>query len=555
MKRLPPHFFTFQMSLWLLTILCFSGCKTKEVKPTIIPPDAQMVFVMDFKEMAKKAIDWKDLLNTDVIAQMTGNSNSRDFIAQMVNAGFDYESSAYLFLRAVPRESKVPKFYFGVAFDLKDARKFESALQKDFPDGVLEKKGKIKYFTNQKMVLAWEGNKALLFGSDGETEAATLKAEIDKTLAIKPEESLEAKNTNFKEALGQAFDMAIWIDYRSLYSEMMFKALEEQEKAHEKMIAEKQKNTKDSPETATTPFITPAMKAKMKDLFNLTETVNTFIHFEKGKVTANTKTFFNQAILDKYKDVIKDQLDAALIKVTPIQSPAILSASAIGLKGIQKILADLDLLKDQRLTAITMLGGVSLDQVFEMLSGDFVFALQDFKVVGMMPEVNFAFGLGIKNKEILNKIIDNLGGFVGMKKKGDFYVYKNDDFGDFYFIEKDNYAFLTMSEGVRDSFLKGENTLKSEYADLSSGKLSSIYVDFQKLFKMIPDELLFSDDLVKFKKIVFPALIAMKATANPLSGNVAESNAEINLKDKDKNALAVLIAMIRAFDEKSTPIL
>jgi Domain of unknown function (DUF4836) len=529
-----------RQSIYFFVILFAFACNQKPIPQTLIPAYAKMVVAFDFKKLSGKAVELKDLLNPDMI---TGNPNSKDFLVKITNTGFDYKKPAYIFMWGDMSPSQ-PELKVGISFYLNSASKFESAITKDAPDTKVEKIKKRRYVFSNNYALAWEGKKALFVAIPGQTRQK-LQSAVDELFAQKAEDCLEKKNDEFQAVLQRDADICFWMDYKGLYAKM----------------AEEMKQLPEMKD------ITEDAKEMMGDMFKLTENITGIMNFEKGNVKAQSKTTFNPELLKKYRDLIRDKIDGNLIEATPIENPALFTSAAVGLKGIQRILDKLNLLRQTK--TLTLFLGVTIDELFEMLSGDVVFALKDIKPpktpdkaakadttiappLFEIPDINFSLGLGIQKREILDKVLKNVSDlYSGFRKKGDYYILSMSGFEDFYFAEKGNILLITMNEDIQDAFRKGSPTLKSEFVQLGKGNLSAMYIDFQKIFAMIPPSFFGTSQGALIKEKVMPEFLDMNVSTPAFSDNTSLSEMTLNIKDKNRNSLVVLIEIFKTIQKEN----
>jgi hypothetical protein len=134
-----------------------------------------------------------------------------------------------------------------------------------------------------------------------------------------------------------------------------------------------------------------------------------------------------------------------------------------------------------------------------------------------------------------------------LKKKDKYYVLRAGDVGQYFLIEKDDMLILTTNETLRDNAIKGSNGLDSKVASMANNKLSVMYVDFQKVIKSLPKGTI-NDPIVE--KEVLPKFISMEATSDNYKGSSSKGQMVIKMSEKDRNALAIIVEMIKKTSKK-----
>lgn len=514
MKNLIPYFFYSKLTSIIFStifLLLLNACGGKKVAPTLIPSDVSVVAVIDFKSLSGKAIEWKDIFSVDAMKSLMNSDAEADDLSKLLNSGLDFQQSAYIFTKISLKDKSN---YVGFTFAIKDASKFEKTLKDNIKKGLeIKKEGKITYaYIKNDVLISWEGKQGLVVGSDNKSKdfLKTLTEKIRKTSS---NESLEAKNSEFKTLLQGNFDMAVWADYQQIgdlgaeaYSDL------------------------------------PEEYGFMKDLTKMTDKVTATVNFEKGEIKAKSKATFNPEIYAKYKDLFKSSVDGSLISNTPIKTPAMFMTFGIGMKGLQRILDKAGLLKETKMYSSLM--GITLDELFDMLSGDMVVAYKDANLESQMPQVAFAVGLGLKNKDLFDKMLNTLAGLPNFKKKDKYYVLQYSGY-DLYLIEKDKMLFLTMTEDIRNNFLDSKEKLDGKFASLAKSSASTVYMDIAKTINPFlsiagnsnSEEAKFTREIVnEFENI---------EVSTRIESNYSTSEGALKMSNKSRNSFAVLMEIAR----------
>jgi hypothetical protein len=504
------------LAYWMLGfLLLMNACQTKEVAPTNIPNDVSLVICADFKSMSKKAVSWRDMMNPDFINSIASN-NEADILAKIFNSGIDYQSEGYLFSKV---SLKLDEQYFGGVFNLNSESKFEKAIKDSEDKPAIKKEGKLKYaILKNNLIIAWEKRKVWFGSFYGQTNESKLVSLLDKIRKTKPEESLEAKNPEFKTLLQNDFDLAFWADY---------------EKINKQVYDDLAENL-------------PAQMSFLKDLTRLNKYFTGILNFEQGEITMKGKYHFDSQILGKYQELFKGSISSELTQATPIKNPMLFSSGAIGMPGVKKILSEAGILKSKEVQLIELMG-IKSDEMIDMFSGDMVLAIKDINTSFLASEtVEMAIGLGLKNKETLDKFLENLAGipFLNLKKKDNYYVLRTEDLK-LFMVEKANMIFITTTPEIKDDFLISKNAIENKYTASSQGAIYSFYVDVPKITQILPESTFKEKDAQLFKEHIMPIFESTEGKALPYSGNTADAEAKVIMKDKSKNALSSIVEALK----------
>ncbi len=497
-------------ALLFLATACGGG---KSVEPTIIPSDVSVVMSIDFKSMSSKATEWKDLFNTEFLKTADLDDKDADVIAKLLGSGIDLNKTGYFFLR-VDKDTK--KSYVAAVMGLKDAKQFEEGLKKATEKFKISKKGERSYAVNEgEGIISWDKSSMLLTTTPENDDQKTLEALHEQILKTSKNNSLEAKNSDFKKFLGTTHDIGVWVDYKKVS------------------------------DAATEADAFVDIPPSLQDLTKLTENLSFILNFEKGKVVIDAQSKIDAKIMEKYADLFKGKMDANLVSSTPVLSPIMMLGFGIGMKGVKKLLEEAGTLKEVNETASQV--GLSVDELFAMLSGDLVIALESANVENIFnPDIQGTVGLGIAKKETLQKLLNKFDGLPFLKKKDNYYVIRAE--GQQYFlIEKDDMLFLASNEKIRDNIAKGKGKLDDKVAKIVKDKLSCMYVDFQKLFKSLPKGT-FDDPIIE--KEVLPKFISLEIYSNEYEGNTSKGKITLNMSEKNRNALAILVEIAKKTSKK-----
>ncbi len=495
--------------LFLLSIILLSACGGKNVEPTIIPGDVAAVVSIDFKAMSSKAMEWKDILNPDFFESADLNDEDADAISKLIGSGVDLNKTAYVFVKA---DKDAQQNYVAATMGLKDASKFEEGIKKLENAPKITKKGNRQYAIRDKTIISWDKESMLLSSSEDEKNLEKIHQSI---LDTKSSASLETKNKDFKSFLSRKYDIGFWVDYAKI----------SQSGINDMSMLD--------------------VPSSLQDLTRMTESVSFWVNFNQGELVLDAETKVNKELVEKYKDLFKGQINNELVKITPVESPLVMLGLGIGMKGLKKVLEDAGYLENAE--DVSKMIDVKVDDIFEMLSGDAVFALESMNLENIFnPEIQGSISLGIRNKETLQKLFKKFDGLF-LQKKNNYYALRTGGMGQYYIIDKGDKIILTSNEIMRDNAIKNTNTLNSTVTALANDKLSVMYIDIQKIIRSLPKDMI-NDPMLE--KEVLPKFISIQASADDYSNGLSKSNTILKMSEKNRNALAIIIEILKKVSDK-----
>jgi len=510
------RFIYFRSLFWAICLPFFLCQCTKEVTPTFIPADVNAVVALDMKSLSSKAVEWKDILNTNFLQQMTGTSAKTDLLAKIMNGGIDYQQMTYVFTKI---GEKTENSYAAVLFTLKDSKKFEKNLQENAREAKIKKTDGREYvLLDTGLLITWKKDKALAVLSPQFSEE-TLNNTAREIYNTKKENALEAKNDVFKTALQQKADAITWIDYRHI----------------PKTVLEQLEN-----------FGLALPIQTIKPLLNVAEQVILHTNFEKGEAKTTIKTFCNQEMVKAHQKLLKGGVNADLARDIPIENPSAIGAAGLGMQGAEGLLGNSKLI--QGLKILIALSGTSLGEIFGFFTGDAVIATGDMKLSNHMSEQEIVIGIGTNNIGKVTKLLADFDSFLNIKKKKDFYILDLETYGygELFMVEKGNNLYITSSEKLKDQLVEGKIKLNTQTLALFKDNVVVGEVDYATLLKNLPAV---SKHNTAVRQGISDAIGKFHFTAKPLVGNVWEAESVLSMRDKNRNALAVLFDLMKTLPD------
>ncbi|MDX2301380.1 MAG: DUF4836 family protein [Microscillaceae bacterium] len=494
----------------LVVFLLLNSCG-KNLDPTFIPTDANLVLALDFNNLSSKAAGWQEILN---YAFDKSQSSKTDIIDLLTHSGINLGKNAYIFGKITPETSQN---YFALSLELNDEKQFMSSLRKNTPNRPVTQEGEMNFMIQDKLLIGWNKQRALILSQDLSAEA--LKNRFREIFSTGGSQSLEQNNTEFYHLLNKKFDMALWMDFGQM-SDLRSKAMDN---------------------------LWGGNSDVLQELSRLTESTSATIHFENGKIVSNFSTHTNEALWNKFKNIFReDGINQSLLKNIPIKSPTLLLALGVGTQGIREIMEEAQLLNDMK--KFSRVFNTSPEKVFDLFTGDMVVAFDEIHLKeDLNPYYEVIMGIGIKNRPDFDKLLDQIDGFF-IKKKGDYYLLKNNN-QTYYMIEQDNFMYFCNTGSLRDKLLKGSVQLDKKLVQSVEDHSSLFSIDFNRIGSVISPKLLEGIGYSSISQVWLPALESLEVYAAPYSKGVSEGKLEINLKDKSRNALVILLELIKKTSE------
>ncbi|TAE71634.1 MAG: DUF4836 family protein [Bacteroidetes bacterium] len=500
----------FQTRKYLLIIfvaifLFANACGSKKIEPTYIPNDVSGVICIDLKSMSNKATDF-----SNAIKVMSGDKYS--FINQAFNAGLDYQKQAYIFVYSSPELSQN---YTAGYMPLTSAKTFETALKKSIQENKMNNEMKKKdgwhYFSHENQaILMWNEKQVFFLVKGDKSDEEKLFVEAQKILKTPQTESLEAKQTSFKNLIGQNFDAAYWINPNF--------------------------------STKNIPYLSNIEGLEM--LLGIPKLIDEqfgTMSFEKGEILTKNTIKFNTENFKKFKNLIKPSYNQDLAKNIPLSDPIFVASFGLDMRGLEKTLDELKFL--EKLKIQVSLLDMKIEDFFTMLSGDVVISGQTYGAKDFQDN-DFLIGLGLEKKELFDKFIDDISSVGLIKKKKGYYVINYDDYR-FFLIEKDKSLFLTLSPELRDKIIK-ENAKISEKLANSIGNQSLLFaLDYNKLNKFIPwDSLQTNHSSKSIYQNIFKELDTFEVQAEPWGNEIQKTNIRLKLTNKSRNSISIMAEIL-----------
>ena len=258
----------------------------------------------------------------------------------------------------------------------------------------------------------------------------------------------------------------------------------------------------------------------------------------------DANTTMDKELVKKFGDLLKDGIHEKVLKNIPFKEPSAIFGLGLGMKGWYNLIKDDPSMKDSGNATESF--GLTMQETFEMLSGDFILATRELNIKNVMSNdytTEFALVIGIANQKNFDKFLQStLEQSGGLMKKRDNYYQISYDKYDLFMIPKNEALYVTMTESFKDDVLAGKALLDGKYRKMGSGNSSLFYADLADIFKQMPEELWSEEkDGKAFKEIVAPAFQDFEVISGTIKNGEIGGKAILRLTDKSKNSLANIL--------------
>lgn len=515
----------FKLSRITLVIVVFSAllisCKQKSETAKMIPSDALVVAYFDTKSMLDK-LPFEDVKATQMYKDMIADTSipawGLEFLNDPKKAGIDIDKGIVFF--TTKGTGGTDDFNFVMEGALSNAADFEKLNQNFDASQKIEVQKGIKLLSLKKNgIVAWnEKNFVYVFNSSAggsemkswNEDSVMLPAipegnlDLAKSYAQRlfslPSDSSLVKEDKFNSLMNQSGDVRVWLN-----SEQLFKL---------------------SPQLGMLGML--KLDALVKD-----SRATYVVNFGNGEITFDQKGYYGKEMTDLIKKYKGDAVKAD--DFTKIPSNDILGAAAFnfqpeGLKEGLKLMG-LD-------GMINMYGselGLTLDDLVGAIDGHILLSFSDLKMnknpdstssfTSQMPDYNFLFKVGIKDKAKLQKVLDGVSKAMGIASANAFSM-------------NDKEFVISNHKEFADSYLAGKSNNKPDWINSISGEPGGLYVNINKILSSIdvPADSLDNAMLQKSKAVWGEVF----SKAGDISNNAFTASTRITFLDKITNSLKTL---------------
>ncbi len=305
-------------------------------------------------------------------------------------------------------------------------------------------------------------------------------------------------------------------------------------------------------------FIPQRKLKEFKKIFDI-DLKNNFLHFNlgfnKGNIEFTTKASLNEGAMKvlEEKMAARTGVDENILKYIPKKS-FVAYAGAITPEKLYNLINDAKDLSKQNEMMKKETEGLDFKQVITAFGGDFAASLHGFKTIDNNPTPQFTVSMSVKNKEIIQKLIDIATSKAGkMIEKKDNHLVVNAGKYKFYLSLTDGKTLVvTNSESVINKSEKGgfgsDSFAESELASKASKGFGFLYanLDISQYPQEFHDLLNNKNMRRRNKKQIAMATNFLGAykSITISSIDLTTGSVKIELKDDSKNSLYAIISYI-----------
>ena len=512
-------------------ILSSCGKKTADV---LIPEDASVVVHLNMESLTSK-LSWEEIKSSDWFKMASEEGHHSDIqkklLANPDSSGVDLKKDLYMFV-----QMRGTNTYVVLQGKLKDAKAFEAMVAKmDDKPQEIKKQGNFSYAGDDNGCVTWTSDRFIVVGNGGSMQPRqdmfknhTPKAKISvdsilkyaKDLYSLPQKNSITNDSRYASIAGEKGDMHFWVSSGAFLKDAMSSGL-----------------------------------GMLKGASLLEGNVSGYtVNFDNGKITANTKSWFNNELGALMKKYPPDNVNTDMLKRIQGQDMSVVFAMNYPPEGLKEFLKLFGV--DGMVNGFLGDVGLSIDDFVKANKGDLLFAVSDLTVenkeMNLGPDKgglssstgggNILFATSINDKPTFEKMVDVVKSEVS--KQGG-----AADLSMIKYTIKDNWFIAGNSQQSVDGFASGSTTDHSFISKISGHPMGG-FIDFQKLsggmkskqFGGMGD--IFSGDSTKvWDNMIF--------YGGEMKDDAYVAYMEVNLFDKNTNSLKQINSFMSSVAKKA----
>ncbi len=342
----------------LCCLLLLASCGKTDKSTRYISKDAIGVISVNSGQLLKKV--GLDMILSGQLFKEFLKSGKDSTAPNLDEMGIQYLSTAYAY--AVPDQRLSGKSRFMLILPLKDAAKFTALVKKQFADAKISTKDELTLAASDNICIGWDKNTAIIAftppsnewadmdkgATPGTDAAVVLSEEVQKTFTM-PEDQSMVSNKKFADLLKAGHDISFWLNYENLM------------------------NSLPQEQIGQAGTIMASQKKLLKDAY-----VAGGVNFENGKITGDATYYFNSSVKAIANALEAKSANDDLLKKVQGKQLNLLMSYHINPMGIKTML---DTMGVSSFAALALKEyGLTLDEVLNAFSGDFLLAVTDFSV-------------------------------------------------------------------------------------------------------------------------------------------------------------------------------
>jgi hypothetical protein len=496
---------SFPFRFWSLFFMVVSStfltsCVRTPKAARIIPDDIMFASRVNVLRSTYQLGEWKKMLREEFELDLQADSISKPM--------FLITGKGYVFGEVMQGNKNFTAF----SIPLFNKRNFEKFIKKTIPNQPIKVYKNYKYIVKNKNIFAWARNILLLIDanqSGNEQEAEKLFQKITETPKSK---SLILNNQNFKQALKNDKDVALWVNM-DRFADI------------------------------------PEVKAFVKNI----PFKNNFLHvqtnFDEGIITANSEYFTSPEIYDSYKNVFSGKINKRLIENIPISKPSFVISSGINPNELKVLLKDIEWTEkaENLVSSLTL----TMEQFLEMISGEITIATKKIDIETLPDSLkedkkytaDVVVGTKIKNFFVYDSLIKNLEASGALEKKQGYSIFLSELF----ILQQDSLIYITKNENIKNDFINNVKLENKQVLEQINNKWFTFYADESISVRKMEGKSLVNSiakTLIKSDKIKLESATFHLGTITKNKKHI-EGETIVLLKDKNANALWSMLEVLK----------
>lgn len=499
-----------------------------------IPEKSSLVVCLNGSQLSSKIS--KDINITEALSLWRPDliTTEQNLLSILENSGINLNSNLYAFILDKDDPEMEGRF-FSIIFKLIDESKFDRFIRNlhgESPD--IKSFAGMRYsMLDNKTIVGWANKTVFVVGKNTISNEKELKKELRKIRELPEEQSLVAKNEQFKNLLEKKFDAASWVKMEAF------------------------KNV----------FNKVIRRYPLPISLDFKENYTTaLINFDKGEILVDADYYNLNESLKGYEDIVKSQINTQLLNQLPVSSSVGVLGLSLNADAMKRTFRNLGGIFFEK--QINKLMGVSSNDIFDMLTGDMLTVIKDVnassndltvkktQLVEDSAQYELLLCLSIKNPATLSKILDKFTLDQSLLRQAGCYL---DPKSNTFYIEKDQLLYITTSESVKNEVINGKKEdVKMTNKDLDKLTKESFFVMYadisEKTRKNLPSHLfqgdVFTEGLTKNLQTPFESVFI---NTQPLKNKISKSKIRIIFKDKEENALKQVLQIFQKKELSKKP--